>query len=154
MSSRIELPLQPSLAVGLLAATPWLAMACFVLVAGVAGKGLLLLGLAPTLAGAFFQFRGTGLMGGKRAITALKVSDGQLYVQLGHTRTVAMEVAGASQLGADLTVLKLRPVGTRLFAYSAILLTGNRLVRGNVPEDEFRRLRVWLRLGRSQPSPV
>lgn len=129
-------------------------MACFILVAGFAGKGPLLLGLVPTLAGAFFQFRGTGKLAGKRAVTALQVSDGQLYAQLSHTRTVAMEVAGSSQLGARVALLKLRPVGTRLFPYSAILLTGTGPVRGNVPADEFRRLRVWLRLGQPKSSPL
>ncbi|WP_372980756.1 hypothetical protein [Marinobacter sediminum] len=154
MSSRIELSLQPSLAAGLIASAPWLAMAGFILIAGTANKGLLLLGLIPTLAGALFQFRSTGLLSTKRAVTALQVLDGQLYAQLSHSRTTTMEIASVSQLGAHLALLKLRPVGTRLFPYSAILLTGNRFVRGNVPEDEFRRLRVWLRLGRSQPSPV
>lgn len=154
MSSRIELSLQPSLAAGLVASAPWLAMACFILIAGTANKGLLLLGLIPALVGALFQLRNTGLLSTKRAVTALQVLDGQLYAQLGHSRTTAMEIASSSQLGAHLALLKLRPVGTRSFPYSAILLTGNRIVRGNVPEDEFRRLRVWLRLGRSQPSPV
>ncbi|AHI28775.1 hypothetical protein [Marinobacter similis] len=154
MSSRIELPLQPSLAAGLVASASWLAMACFILIAGTSNKGPLLLGLIPTLAGALFQFRSTGLLSTKRAVTALQVLDGQLYAQLGHSRTVAMEIASSSQLAPHLALLKLRPVGTRLFPYSAILLTGNGIVRGNVPEDEFRRLRVWLRLGRSQPNPV
>ena len=129
-------------------------MACFILIAGTANKGPLLLGLIPTLAGALFQFCSTGLLSTKRAVTALQILDGQLYAQLGHSRTMAVEIAGSSQLGAHLALLKLRPVGTRVFPYSAILLTGNRFVRGNVPEDEFRRLRVWLRLGRSQPNPV
>ena len=154
MSSRIELSLQPSLAAGLVASAPWLAMACFILIAGTAHKGPLLLGLIPTLTVALLRFRNTGLLVTKRAVTALKVLDGQLYAQLGHSRTVAMEIAASSQLGAHLAVLKLRPVGTSLYSHSTILLTGTGPVRGNVPEDEFRRLRVWLRLGRSQPSPV
>ena len=77
-------------------------MACFILIAGNANKSLLLLGLIPTLAGALFQFRSTGLLSTKRAVTALQVVDGQLYAQLSHSRTPAMQTASPRQPGAPL----------------------------------------------------
>lgn len=150
MSSRTELKLHPSVAAGLIAAIPWLALVVFVLVAATAGKWPLLLALLPAIAAALVQFRRVGLLSGGKAITALRFANGPLEVQLGQSEPRAMAVAGCSQLSARLALLKLTPFDTKFRAYYAVLLADVGALRGNVPPEDFRRLRVWLRLGRPQ----
>ena len=154
MSSRTDASLQPSAAAGLVAAAPWLLLAAFLSAAATAGKAPLLLAVPPVLAGAFTQFRRCGLLRGQRAITGLQLKDGLLCAQTGNGATEMVAVADASRLGARLALLKLRPAGTRSRAYTAILLADAGPIRGNVPVNEFRRLRVWLRLGRPAQHPV
>lgn len=153
MSSRIELTLHPSVTTGLLATVPWLVLFFFLVVAAYEGKPWLLVGLPVTLVGASIQYRRSGMLVGDSAVNALMVEQGQLSARLGDGRHVNVEAAGTSRLGPRLALLKLRPQGTRVKAYSAILLANSSCFRGNVPEDEFRRLRVWLRLGRSRSTP-
>lgn len=154
MSSRTDLLLQPSAAAGLIAAAPWLILAAFLLAATTTGKTPLLLLIPPVLAGAFIHFRRCGLLKGQGALTSLSVKDGLLRARVGDKSAEVVEVTGSSRLGARIALLKLRPVGTRFRAYTAILLTDLGPIRGNVPSDEFRRLRVWLRLGRTAQQPV
>ena len=154
MSSRIDLTLSPSGAVGLLASAPWLALLGFLAVAISAGKPWLLIGLPVALVGAILQYRGSGRLQGSSTVNVLRVEEGQLSARLGDGREIAVIATGASRLGPRLALLKLRPVGTRVRTYSAILLANTAYLRGNVPEDEFRRLRMWLRLGLPQPASV
>ena len=73
MSSRIELALIPSHAVGLLCALPWLALTLFVAaLASEFGSSLLAL-VVPSLVGAVLQYRRTGLLVGPKAVTGLRV---------------------------------------------------------------------------------
>lgn len=154
MSSRTDAPLKPSAVAGLIAAAPWLLLAAFLSAAATTGKAPLLLAIPPALAGTFMQFRRCGLLRGRRAVTSLHLQDGLLSAQIGGGTPEIVAVAGASRLGARLALLKLRPAGTRSRAYTAILLTDAGPIRGNVPVDEFRRLRVWLRLGRPAQHPA
>lgn len=153
MSSPIELTLRPSVTAGLLAAVPWLLLSGFLLAAAQAGKPWLLLALPATLAGGVWQYRHTGLLQSRTAVTSLRVEEGQLYVGLGEAPAIPVVASGASRIGARVSLLKLRPVGTRFRAYSSLLLATSAWFPGNVPDNEFRRLRVWLRLGRSRQSP-
>lgn len=154
MSSRIELTLTPSVATGLLALVPWLVMLGFLVGAAAAGKPWLAVGLPVAVVGAVLQYRRSGWLRGKSAISVLRVEGGELSAQLGDGREIAVCATGASRLGARLALLKLRPVGTRVKTYSTILLANTAGLRGNVPEDEFRRLRMWLRLGHPKTPPL
>jgi len=154
VSSRTDLPLKPSAAAGLIAAAPWLILAAFLSAAAATGKTLLLLAIAPAFAGAFIHFRRSGWLRGQRAVTHLSIKDGLLTAKIGDRPPEVVDVTGASRLGTRLALLKLRPAGTKFRAYTAILLTGASPIRGNVPVDEFRRLRVWLRLGRPAQHPA
>ncbi len=154
MSSRIELALSPSAAVGVLAASPWLALLAFVIIAGAAGKYWLLPALPLVATGALIQYRRTGLLRSATSVTALTVDNNQCHAQLADGRIIPVTVSAGSRMGAQLALLKLRPQGSRLVSYSGILLANTAGISGNVAEDDFRRLRVWLRLGRSQPTPA
>lgn len=92
------------------------------------------------------------MLQGKFAVGALRLDDEQLYAELSDGRLIPVSVSPASRIGSRLTLLKLCPVGTRVRTYSTILLADANGTHGNVPEAEFRRLRVWLRLGNSQPT--
>jgi toxin CptA len=154
VSSRIELAIAPSATVGVLAATPWLILLAFVTVAGVAGKFWLLAALPFAAAGALAQYRHTGLLRSARSVTALIVDNNQCHARMADNQIIPVRVCAGSRLGSRLTLLKLRPQGTRLLTCSSMLLANTANISGNVAEDDFRRLRVWLRLGRSQSTPA
>jgi hypothetical protein len=148
VSSRVELTLTPSHAVGLLCALPWLALVLFIAAAASEFGAPVLFMAVPTLMGAVFQYRRTGLLIGQEAVIGLRVEDGQLYACLGSGQDRAVTAAGESRLGAHIAILKLRRSGTISRTYPVVLVTiAPRLC--NVPSDAFRRLRVWLRLGPS-----
>lgn len=149
MSSRIELTLSPSALTGVLASLPWLVLFAFALVTAVTGQPWLLMVGLPALGGAVWQYRQTGLLKAARSVIRLRVEQGQLYAQTRDGRQVAVAPAASSRLGARLSLLKLRCTGTRFGSYHALLLANTPGAPGNVPEDDFRRLRVWLRLGRA-----
>jgi len=155
VSNRIKLALTPSVTVGLLAATPWLALLAFIIIAaGVAGKHWLLTALPVALAGALVQYRHKGLLSAGASVTALSVECNQCFAQLADGRTIPVQISTGSRMGARLALLKLRPQGSGLLSCSAILLADTGNISGNVAEDDFRRLRVWLRLGRPQQAPA
>jgi toxin CptA len=151
---KIKLVLAPSIAVGALAALPWLTLTVFLIIAGAAGKYWLIVILPVTLTGALVQYRHKGLLNAGTSVMALVVEDNQCSAQLADGRVIPVHVSTDSRMGAKLALLKLRPQGTRLLFCSTILLADITSIPGNVAEDDFRRLRVWLRLGRSQPTPA
>ncbi len=151
MSSRIDLTLSPSVATGCLAATPWLVASAFVLIAATAGKSWLY-ALAPlTLAGAVFQYRLNGLLIGPSAVLGLYLENNTLYARLGSGQAEAVSACRSSRLSSKLALLKLQPVASKSSSYPVVILSGQRIT-GNLPEEQFRRLRLWLRLGRTQHS--
>ncbi len=151
VSSRIDLALSPSVVTGFVAALPWLAASAFILIAAMAGKPWML-ALAPvTLAGAVFQFRRNGLLAGHGAVLGLYLEQNRLYARLGSGQSRAVYACPSSRLSSRVALLNLRPVASRSGSYPVVLLCSNRIA-GNVSEDQFRRLRMWLRLGRSQQS--
>ncbi|MBC7183537.1 MAG: hypothetical protein H5U30_08215 [Marinobacter sp.] len=152
MSSRIELTLSPSRLVGLLATIPWLALLIFLMAAALAGKQWLLAVAPVAVAGALRQYRSQGLLRGRHSMSRLFVEQDQLYAATGGERKVPVTAAATSRLWSGLALLKLRPAGTKFRSYSAILMAPSPGTEGNCPKEEFRRLRMWLRLGRSRPS--
>lgn len=149
MSSRIELTLSPSGLAGFLASLPWLVLLAFVVAAALAGKMWLMLASPIIIAGALMQYRCIGRLLGRRSVTGLLVDQGQLYVVTGDNRQIPVRPSASSRLWSRLALLKLRPSGTRFQAYSTVIVTPGPGWSGNAREDDFRRLRVWLRLGRS-----
>lgn len=152
MSSRIEVRLSPSVSAGLVAGLPWLTLLVFILTAGIGGRPWLLI-LAPVAAAcAILHFRRFGLLRSRRSVTGLALEAGQLQAILPGRDAIPVQPCRSSRLGPTLTLLKLRPAGTRLGAYYLILLAPHAWPGGNVCPDQFRRLRQWLRLGQSQSS--
>lgn len=153
MSSRIELTLAPSLLVGLLAVLPWLLLLAFVTIAALAGKIWLLLATPIALWGAATQYRSNGLLLGAGSVKGLLIEHDKMYIRTGEHRQFEVLPMASSRIWSGLALLKLQPVGTRLRSYTAILLAPLPRAPGNVPAEDFRRLRVWLRLGRPRRSP-
>ncbi|MDO6823932.1 hypothetical protein [Marinobacter sp. 1_MG-2023] len=151
MSSRIDLTLSRCAAAGCLAAAPWLTAFTFALIAGTAGKNWMFI-LAPlALAGAIFQYRLNGLLAGPSAVLGLHQEQGTLYARLGNGRILAVNASPASRICSNVALLKLEPTTSTSSTYPVVLLSGKRIA-GNVSEDQFRRLRMRLRLGRTQHS--
>ena len=150
MSSRIELTLSPSLLVGVLASIPWLVLLGFLVISALAGKTWLLAAVPVALAGAALQYRCNGLLLGSHSVNGLLIDQGKIYAKTGDNRQIPVQPAASSQIWSGLALLKLRPDGTRFRSYTTILLAPSPHRPGNVQEDDFRRLRVWLRLGRSR----
>ncbi|WP_341581426.1 hypothetical protein [Marinobacter metalliresistant] len=151
MSSRIELTLSPSWLVGVMATVPWLALLAFLIVAALAGKAWLLAAIPVVLAGALVQFQCNGLLKGRRSVKELLVEQDQLYARTADHRKIPVVASAASRVWSGQALLKLRPADTRYRPYTIILLTSSSGRPGNVAEEAFRRLRMWLRLGRSRP---
>jgi toxin CptA len=149
VSSQIDLKLTRCGAVGCLAAAPWLAASAFLLIAGAAGKHWMY-GLVPlTLAGALVQYRLNGLLAGPSAVVGLSQNQNTLYARLGNGQVLAVSACPSSRMNSKMALLKLKPAASKYTAYSVVLLSTTRIT-GNLPEDQFRRLRMWLRLGRAQ----
>ncbi|KKN40453.1 hypothetical protein LCGC14_0733160 [marine sediment metagenome] len=151
VSNRIDLALSPSVAVGFLACAPWLAASAFVLIAGVSGKTWMYTLVPLTLMGAIIQYRLNGLLAGPSAVLGLLQDQNTLYARLGNGQTLAVKTCPSSRISSRIVLLKLQPVASRFYSYPVVLLSGKRMT-GNVSEDQFRRLRMWLRLGRAQQS--
>lgn len=151
MSNRINLTLSPCIAAGCLAATPWLLACVFALIAGAAGKHWIYAFTPVALAGAIYQFRLNGLLAGASAVLGLEQDQNTLYAHLGSGQTLAVCASSSSRISSKIALLKLQPLAAKSTCYSVVLLSGKRIA-GNIPEDQFRRLRMWLRLGRVQQS--
>jgi toxin CptA len=153
VSSRIELTLTPSLLVGVLAVLPWLLLLVFLFIAVLAGKTWLVAAAPIALYLGTLQYRSNGLLRGGRSVNGLLIEHGKMYLKTGDKRQVEVFPSASSRVWAGLALLKLRPAGTRFQSYTTILLAPSSGRPGNVSADDFRRLRVWLRLGRSgRPS--
>ncbi|TNE75048.1 MAG: hypothetical protein EP339_09970 [Gammaproteobacteria bacterium] len=150
MSNRIDLPLSASIPAGLLSIVPWLVLLLFSSVSGAMGHSWLWSGTLVAFIGGLYQFRSTGMLTLASSVIAVRQDQGRLSVLLADGREIGVRATGSSRIGSRLTLLKLRPVDTRLGSYSSILLASTRWWGGNVPNNEFRRLRVWLRLGKSE----
>lgn len=150
MSSRIDIRLCPAGLVGAIAALPWLVLAGFLSLLSTDGH-VWWLALIPLAAvGAFHAVCSHGLLLGKHCVVGLSLHDGQLWALHHDSAAVAVNPGPGSRIGARFSVLKLRQAhGSRCYT-TVLLLSGD---RGNLPSDDARRLRLWLRLGQ-KPRPA
>lgn len=81
-------------------------------------------------------------------VTELTLDHGQLQARFGSGDSCRVTVAGDSRLSARLTLLKIRPTDSRFHSRLVVLANFGPGFR-NVDPDEFRRLRMWLRLGQT-----
>ena len=150
MSSRIDIRLRPTGLVGAIAALPWLVLAGFVSLLSTDGHVWLLTMVPLAAVGMFYAFRSQGLLRGKRCLIGLRLHDGQLWA-LHHDRAaVAVNPGPGSRIGARFSVLQLRQAHSNRYYTTVLLLSGG---HGNLPSDDARRLRLWLRLGQ-KPIPA
>lgn len=147
MSNPIELNLSPSRAAGICASLPWLALSAVLLAISLSITTLALVLLPVSLLLGWQEFRHCGRLRGANAIISLTTDDRHLRCQLANGQEVTARVCGCSSLGASFLVLKVESVVTRSDTMTAILLSPSRLCRGNVSEQAFRRLRMWLLAG-------
>jgi len=152
VSSRIELTLTPSLLVGLLAVLPWVLLLAFLLMALLAGKFWLLVAIPIALWGAALPYRLNGLLLGCGSVSGLLIEHDKMYARIGDKQRVEVIPLASSRIWSGLALLKLRPAGTIFRSYTSLLLAPVPGSPGNVPAEDFRRLRVWLRLGRPRRS--
>lgn len=147
MSNPIELNLSPSRAAGICASLPWLALSAVLLAISLSITPLALVLLPVSLLLGWQEFRRCGRLRGANAIISLTTDDRHLRCQLANGQEVTARVCGCSSLGASFLILKVESVVTRSDTMTAILLSPSRLCRGNVSEQAFRRLRMWLVAG-------
>tara|TARA_B100001971_G_scaffold123940_1_gene114106 strand:- start:385 stop:846 length:462 start_codon:yes stop_codon:yes gene_type:complete len=147
VSNPIELNLSPSRAAGICASLPWLALSAVLLAISLSITPLTLVLLPVSLLLGWQEFRRCGRLRGANAIISLTTDDRHLRCQLANGQEVTARVCGCSSLGASFLVLKVESVVTRSDTMTAILLSPSRLCRGNVSEQAFRRLRMWLLAG-------
>jgi len=150
VSSRIDLTLSPSGITGLLACAPWILLGAFALGAALETSLWLLMGVPVTIVFAWRNFRRYGLLRGPRAVKALRTDSGGITCQFGDGHELPVRISGSSTLSASCLILKLHPQNSRSGSIM-VLITGKiGPFRANAPEPDFRRLRVWLRIGQTQ----
>ncbi len=149
MSSQIDLRLSPSVTAGLLATLPWLALACFTVVAGTSGAPALLV-FVPIIGGfGWRSYQRHGLLKGANAVVALKTDSRGLLCQCADGRELPVLVDSASSLGASFLALKLRAPATISGRLFTLIISEQGALQANAPEADFRRLKMWLRTGQS-----
>lgn len=149
MSSRIDIPVNPSSWVGCLTAFPWFALAVFNLILAQAYSPGFLALVPVGLAGAVYQWNLNGRLSLGRSIVRLTIADGELQVQQRDGQHYAVIPDSVSRLYPRLAVLKLKPSDAT--NHCTVLLWARTKGPGNVPGDLHRQLRAWLRLG-SDPN--
>lgn len=150
MSNRIDVPLQPAIGAGLIAAAPWLVLALAAAILADQGPALLWLFCPAGVLGALCQVRSSGLLTSPASITRLTVEDGQLHAHFADGRRFVARPASESRIFGQLALLKLKLDKTAGIQPSLVVLFNSGsmgAVSGNVRSDDFRRLRVWLKLG-------
>lgn len=150
MSSRINLSLAPSGITGCLAVLPWLVLGAFATSAAIESSPLLLLFLPPICLLGWRSFQKHGLLQGADAVIALRTDKTGVTCQRRDGSEIGCRISMASALGASYLVLKLQPVDTRSRSLVVLMTANTGPFNANVAEPDFRRLRMWLRLG--QPS--
>lgn len=150
MYNRTDIPIHPSPWVGLLAALPWFALAVFNLILANAYSFAFALLPPLALAGGVWQWKLTGRLSLRRSIVRLVITNDGLQAQQQNGDCYPVTVAANSRLSPRLAILKLQPTAATYRSFSVLLWSdnqGDRFLRGNVPADLLRQLRVWLRLG-------
>jgi toxin CptA len=150
VSSRIDIRLCPAGLVGAFAALPWLVLAGFVSLLSADGQVWLLAMIPLAAVGASHAVRSHGLLLGQHCVVGLRLHDGQLWALHHDNAAVAVNPGPGSRIGARFSVLQLRQVHSNRYYTTVLLLSG---CHGNLPSDDARRLRLWLRLGQ-KPIPT
>ena len=149
MSSRIDIRLCPARLVGAIAALPWLVLAGFVSVLSTDGHAWWLALIPLAAVGAFHAIRSHGLLLGPHCVVGLNLHDDQLWALHHNSTAVAVNPGPGSRIGAHFSVLQLRQAHSNRYYATVLLLSGS---RGNLPSDDARRLRLWLRLGQKSKT--
>jgi hypothetical protein len=150
VSNRIDITLRPALAVGLIAASPWLVLAAASAILASDGPGLLWLFLPTAALGALCQVRTSGLLRSPGSVTRLTVEDDRLTAHFADGRCFTARPASESRVFGQLAILKLQFEKLSGRRPSLVVLFNSGKMgssSGNVQLDDFRRLRVWLKLG-------
>jgi len=150
VSSRIDIKLRPTGLVGAIAALPWLVLAGFVSLLSTDGHVWLLAMVPLAAVGTFYAVSSHGLLLGQHCVVGLRLHDGQLWALHHDNAAVAVNPGPGSRIGANFSVLQLRQAHSNRYYTTVLLLSGG---RGNLPSDDARRLRLWLRLGQ-KPTPA
>ncbi|MBE0485211.1 hypothetical protein [Marinobacter sp.] len=150
MSSPINLPLSPSALTGLLATFPWLLLGVFSAGAAIESSLLLLAFLPPIGLLGWRSLEKHGRLRGSGAVTALQADDSGVLCQLRDGRAIRCQVDSSSSIGPSFVILKLQPEGTTSHRMMVLITGSIGPFRANVPDQDFRRLRMWLRI--NQPS--
>ena len=106
-----------------------------------------LLGALPlsALAG-WYSVRRHAMLAGRRAVRSIHIDRNILRIVKADGHNEKVYVDGESRLFGHLALLKLCSANATNNAYTVILI--DTLLIRNVDTDDFRRLRVWLRLAR------
>ncbi|WP_138437770.1 hypothetical protein [Marinobacter shengliensis] len=150
MSSQIDLALSPSGITGLLASAPWILLSAFAIGAALETSLWLLMVGPVTIAFAWRNFRRYGLLRSPRAVKALRTDSGGITCQFGDGHETPVRVCASSTLGASCLILKLHPQDSRSGSIMVMITGKMGQFQANAPEPEFRRLRVWLRIGHTR----
>ncbi|AMQ90173.1 hypothetical protein [Marinobacter sp. LQ44] len=150
MSSRIDLTLSPSGITGLLACAPWMLLGGFALGAALEASLWLLVAVPITIVFAWRNFQRYGLLRGPGAVKALRTDSGGITCQFGDGHETPVRVCASSTLGASCLILKLHPQDSRSGSIMVMITGKIGPFQANAPEPEFRRLRVWLRIGHTR----
>lgn len=145
VSNRADLRLYPSLAAGLIAATPWIALLLATLTMALQGPTLIAL-LAPlALTGGVLQFIRNGMLRGPATVVGLSIHGNELWAQLGDGRQLPVSASRDSRLGGRMAFLRLSSPASRFWSRPLVLIHFGPQF-SNVESEPFRHLRVWLRL--------
>jgi len=152
VSSRINLELRPSFCAGFQAGLPWLVLTVFIVIAAADGIPELLL-LAPAVAVAGWQqYSRAAHLRRPDSVTRLRLDENGLHCCLASGDWLPVRVCDSTRLSARTVILRLRHDNAGFGQIITVLSTGIGPLPGNVPAQEFRRLRAWLRVGRGKKT--
>lgn len=90
----------------------------------------------------------TGPLRACNVVTRLTIEHGQLHAWIRSDGRQPVSVSRESRIGRRVTLLKILTLDARSRSYLLVLVDFGPQLR-NVPADEFRRLRMWFRLGQT-----
>ncbi|MGM0769243.1 MAG: hypothetical protein ACQEV6_14555 [Pseudomonadota bacterium] len=95
----------------------------------------------------------SGLLRACNTVTRLTVERDQLYATRNADEQTPVSVAAESRIGRRVTLLKIRTADARSQTHLVVLADLGPGFR-NITPDDFRRLRMWLRLGHNDRPPA
>lgn len=152
MYNRIEVKVSPNHWVGVLSAVPWIALLLFVLAIAAENSLYFLIFCVPALLGGWHQYLKNGLLTRHDSVASVSVIDDQLYVEQRNGQCYQVYAAANSRLYPRLAILKLPAIGS-IYQSRFVIMCSLGVRFSNVCAEDFRKLRVWLRLGPSGRTP-